>query len=93
MCVPLSPCRPTVETTLKPLSLAQLGCSSFDSEWPCIEGLGADILQSRFEAHWASFYNETDFVEMARFGLNTVRIPLGCASRSLFSASRLTSTY
>ncbi|GAA5850009.1 hypothetical protein JCM9279_004882 [Rhodotorula babjevae] len=54
-----------------------LGCLSFDSEWPCVEALGADVLQSKFEAHWDSFYSEADFVEMVRLGLNTVRIPLG----------------
>ncbi|GAA5902186.1 hypothetical protein JCM8208_002499 [Rhodotorula glutinis] len=65
------------EPWMAPTSWARLGCSSFDSEWPCIEAVGADVLQSKFEAHWSSFYNETDFVEMARLGLNTVRIPLG----------------
>ncbi|GAA5932470.1 hypothetical protein JCM10213_005327 [Rhodosporidiobolus nylandii] len=58
-------------------SWEKLGCSAYDSEWPCIEALGLDTLQPKFEEHWSSFYNETDFTEMARLGLNTVRIPLG----------------
>ncbi|GAA6044344.1 hypothetical protein JCM8097_004580 [Rhodosporidiobolus ruineniae] len=54
-----------------------LGCAAYSSEWPCIEALGLDALQTKFEAHWGGFYNETDFQEMARVGVNTVRIPLG----------------
>ncbi|BGP49638.1 hypothetical protein JCM10450v2_005540 [Rhodotorula kratochvilovae] len=54
-----------------------LGCTGYDSEWPCIEALGVDAVRSKFEEHWGGFYSETDFTEMARLGLNTVRIPLG----------------
>lgn len=68
-----------------------MGCSAYDDEWSCIEALGLDTLQPLFEDHWNSWYNATDFTEMARLGINVVRIPLGCASafgRSLsFSTS------
>ncbi|GAA5888583.1 hypothetical protein JCM6882_009005 [Rhodosporidiobolus microsporus] len=54
-----------------------LGCADYDSEWPCIKALGIDTLQSKFEEHWSSFYTKDDFEEMASYGLNTVRVPLG----------------
>ncbi|GAA5864724.1 hypothetical protein JCM8547_008284 [Rhodosporidiobolus lusitaniae] len=61
-----------------------LGCADYDSEWPCIEALGLDTIQAKFETHWDTFYNATDFTEMARMGLNTVRVPLGCALPSSY---------
>ncbi|GAA5888590.1 hypothetical protein JCM6882_009008 [Rhodosporidiobolus microsporus] len=54
-----------------------MGCSLYDSEWPCIEALGLDTLQSKFEEHWGSFYSKDDFEEMVSYGINTVRVPLG----------------
>ncbi|GAA6016227.1 hypothetical protein JCM10207_000437 [Rhodosporidiobolus poonsookiae] len=58
-------------------SWSKLGCSDYESEWECIEALGLDTLQSKFEEHWSSFYSADDFEEMASYGLNMVRVPLG----------------
>jgi aryl-phospho-beta-D-glucosidase BglC (GH1 family) len=33
--------------------------------------------QSVLEKHWSSFINESDFAELSRHGVNTVRIPVG----------------
>ncbi|KAM0755562.1 glycoside hydrolase [Meredithblackwellia eburnea MCA 4105] len=54
-----------------------MGCSSYKSEWDCVEGLGAEKAQVVFEEHWSSFVSATDFSEMVSYGLNTVRIPIG----------------
>ncbi|GAA6059000.1 hypothetical protein JCM10212_001710 [Sporobolomyces blumeae] len=54
-----------------------MGCQGYDSEWECNEARGMGEMQERWENHWATFYQEEDFNEMQRLGLNTVRIPLG----------------
>ncbi|GAA5932473.1 hypothetical protein JCM10213_005328 [Rhodosporidiobolus nylandii] len=54
-----------------------LGCTGYDDEWTCNEANGLDVMQPRWEKHWSTFYSMRDFNLMKRFGLNTVRIPLG----------------
>ncbi|PBP22472.1 putative Glucan 1,3-beta-glucosidase [Diplocarpon rosae] len=39
--------------------------------------LGKSEASRRLEAHWSSWITEADFSEMASFGLNHVRIPIG----------------
>lgn len=46
-------------------------------EYHYCEQLGKDECKKRLEKHWASWYTEDDFKEMADKGLNMVRIPLG----------------
>lgn len=55
-----------------------MGCSAYKSEWDCFSGLGATKAQAAFENHWSTWIPEADFKTMASYGLNTVRIPLGC---------------
>ncbi|GAA5983917.1 hypothetical protein JCM5350_001790 [Sporobolomyces pararoseus] len=54
-----------------------MGCGAFDSEWECNAAVGMETMQWRWENHWDTFYQEEDFREMKRLGLNTIRIPLG----------------
>lgn len=44
-------------------------------EWTLCETLG-DGCEAVLENHWATFYSEEDFIRMANYGLNTVRIPV-----------------
>lgn len=39
--------------------------------------MGKDEAKRRLEAHWSTFYTENDFGQMAQYGLNMVRIPVG----------------
>ncbi|GAA5858650.1 hypothetical protein JCM1840_006500 [Sporobolomyces johnsonii] len=66
-----------LEPWMAETSWTNLGCSNYDSEWPCNQANGLSSMQSKWENHWNTFYNETDFQEMKRLGLNTVRVPLG----------------
>lgn len=46
-------------------------------EYHYAEQLGKETAGSRLEAHWSSFYTETDFKDIADLGFNLVRIPIG----------------
>ncbi|GAA5827835.1 hypothetical protein JCM5353_005660 [Sporobolomyces roseus] len=54
-----------------------LGCTDFKDEWTCNEANGLDKMQPKWEQHWDTFYTVADFEEMAKLGLNSVRIPIG----------------
>jgi len=46
-------------------------------EYTYCQTLGSSEAKSRLESHWNSWIVEDDFVEMAKIGLNFVRIPIG----------------
>ncbi|QLL35007.1 hypothetical protein HG536_0H03830 [Torulaspora globosa] len=46
-------------------------------EYHFAQALGKEVASSRLEAHWSSFYTETDFQNIANLGFNLVRIPIG----------------
>lgn len=46
-------------------------------EFTFSEKLGSDEASKRLNAHWANFYTEADFAEMASYGLNHIRLPVG----------------
>ncbi|KAG9241515.1 glucan 1,3-beta-glucosidase [Calycina marina] len=46
-------------------------------EYTFTQNLGKDAAQAALKAHWGSWISEADFTEMARFGLNHARIPIG----------------
>ncbi|KAL3425409.1 beta-glucosidase 6 [Phlyctema vagabunda] len=46
-------------------------------EYTLTQFLGRDAAQALLESHWNSFITEADFQEIASFGLNHVRIPVG----------------
>ena len=54
-----------------------MGCGDQDDEWSCVQYLGQDAADAAFATHWATWITQEDILEMASFGLNTVRIPLG----------------
>jgi glucan 1,3-beta-glucosidase len=46
-------------------------------EYTLTAALGKQNAQSRLTQHWSTFITEADFKEIASFGLNHVRIPVG----------------
>jgi glucan 1,3-beta-glucosidase len=46
-------------------------------EYTFTQALGKTAAQQQLEAHWNSWITEADFQEIASFGLNHVRIPIG----------------
>jgi aryl-phospho-beta-D-glucosidase BglC (GH1 family) len=54
-----------------------MGCGSTQSEFDCMIKLGQAAGNKVFQAHWARWITESDFAEMASYGINTVRIPVG----------------
>ena len=46
-------------------------------EYTYTQALGATEASNRLTAHWSSWITEADFEEIASFGLNHVRIPIG----------------
>ncbi|KAJ4347498.1 hypothetical protein N0V95_005372 [Ascochyta clinopodiicola] len=52
------------------------GNSAVD-EWTLTEMLGKDAAKSKLQNHWNSWITQDDFNQMAKAGLNHVRIPIG----------------
>ncbi|EEY20762.1 endo-beta-1,6-glucanase [Verticillium alfalfae VaMs.102] len=68
-----------------------LGCEDSPdrgSEFDCVSKLGQEQADAAFQGHWGSFITESDLDEMKRYGINTIRIPLGYwLDRSLVDSS------
>lgn len=68
-----------------------LGCDDSPdkgSEFDCVSKLGQEKADAAFQGHWGSFITEADLDEMSRYGINTIRIPLGYwLDRSLVDSS------
>ena len=56
-----------------------------ETEYTLCQTLGKTEAKNRLESHWASWIQESDFSEMAGYGINFVRIPLGYWSVSPLS--------
>ncbi|ODQ64453.1 exo-1,3-beta glucanase [Nadsonia fulvescens var. elongata DSM 6958] len=46
-------------------------------EYHYTQALGKEEALARLQTHWQTFYTEQDFIDMAAYGLNHVRIPIG----------------
>ncbi|AOA62628.1 Major exo-1,3-beta-glucanase of the cell wall, involved in cell wall beta-glucan assembly [Komagataella phaffii GS115] len=46
-------------------------------EYRYTERLGKSLALDRLQQHWSTFYDEKDFQDIAAYGLNFVRIPIG----------------
>ncbi len=46
-------------------------------EYTFTQALGRTAAQQQLEVHWNSWITEADFLEIASYGLNHVRIPIG----------------
>ncbi|KAI0156761.1 glycoside hydrolase family 5 protein [Xylariaceae sp. FL1272] len=56
---------------------ASMGCSGYYDEWSCVEALGQDTADAAFQKHWNSWITQSDIEEIASYGLNTIRVPVG----------------
>lgn len=56
---------------------SRMGCDGTNSEFDCVTSLGQANANTSFAGHWDSWIVEDDFANMASYGLNTVRIPVG----------------
>ncbi|KAI1636331.1 glycoside hydrolase family 5 protein [Biscogniauxia mediterranea] len=56
---------------------ASMGCKGFYDEWSCVEALGQQAADAAFDKHWNTWITQDDISEMARYGLNTIRVPVG----------------
>lgn len=54
-----------------------LGCQGQNSEFDCVSSLGQDAANDAFAKHWASWITQDDIAQMASYGLNTIRVPVG----------------
>ncbi|KAF7551354.1 hypothetical protein G7Z17_g5040 [Cylindrodendrum hubeiense] len=66
-----------VERWMAEDSWEDMGCSSYNDEWACVEGIGQTAADKAFKKHWASWTTESDIKQIVSLGLNTVRIPVG----------------
>lgn len=48
------------------------------NEYTFCQNLGYANAQAQLEAHWATFYTEADFQNFVAWGINHIRIPIGC---------------
>ena len=58
-------------------SWEKMGCGDEKSEFDCVSALGQEEANKQFASHWETWITEDEFAEMASYGLNTVRIPMG----------------
>ncbi|KAM6519491.1 hypothetical protein FALCPG4_013122 [Fusarium falciforme] len=56
---------------------ANTGCEGEKSEFDCVMNKGQDSADKAFQEHWKRFITQEDLDEMASYGLNTIRVPLG----------------
>ncbi|KAI1298787.1 glycoside hydrolase family 5 protein [Xylaria venustula] len=56
---------------------ASMGCKGYYDEWSCVEALGQDVADAAWATHWKSWITESDITQIASYGLNTIRVPVG----------------
>ncbi|CAM6128527.1 unnamed protein product [Calypogeia fissa] len=56
---------------------ASMGCGGLNDEFSCVQKLGQTSADAAFQKHWASWITQDDITQIAKAGLNTIRIPLG----------------
>ncbi|KAI0415601.1 glycoside hydrolase family 5 protein [Xylaria grammica] len=56
---------------------ASMGCKGYYDEWSCVEALGQEAADAAWDKHWKSWVTESDITQIASYGLNTIRIPVG----------------
>ncbi len=54
-----------------------MGCAGLESEFDCVMHLGQVGANSAFQNHWNTWITQADIQQMASYGLNTIRIPVG----------------
>jgi len=56
---------------------SNVGCGSTETEFDCTIALGQSTANKNFAKHWNTFITQADLKQMASYGLNTIRIPVG----------------
>ncbi|KAB8299057.1 hypothetical protein EYC80_001182 [Monilinia laxa] len=56
---------------------SSMGCGQYKSEFDCVSGLGQEKANAAFQNHWKTWITAEDISQMASYGLNTIRIPVG----------------
>lgn len=56
---------------------SSMGCGGTNDEWACVKSLGQEDADAAFAKHWQDWINQDDISQIASYGLNTVRIPVG----------------
>lgn len=54
-----------------------MGCGSANDEWSCVEALGQDAADAAWATHWDTWITQDDITQIASYGLNTIRVPVG----------------
>lgn len=62
-----------------------MGCKGYYDEWSCVKALGQKAADAAWDTHWKSWVTESDITQIASYGLNTIRIPVGFGSRRTLS--------
>ena len=66
-----------VEPWMIPIEWNFMGCANYSAENDCVVGLGQKKANANFKKHWDTWVSEKDVKDMASWGLNTIRIPVG----------------
>lgn len=56
---------------------SSMGCGPYASEFDCVSALGQTQANSVFQSHWSTWITQSDITQMASYGINTIRIPVG----------------
>ncbi|OJJ50597.1 hypothetical protein ASPZODRAFT_56556 [Penicilliopsis zonata CBS 506.65] len=54
-----------------------IGCGTQYCETNCVREMGQDAANAAFAIHWDSWITREDIREIASYGLNTIRVPIG----------------
>ena len=54
-----------------------MGCGGTNDEWKCVEAIGQEAADAAFASHWDTWTTEEDIKQIASYGLNTIRVPVG----------------
>ncbi|KAJ5591475.1 glucan endo-1-6-beta-glucosidase B [Penicillium hispanicum] len=55
----------------------KMGCNGTRAEFDCVKSLGQDAANTAFAQHWKTWITEDDIKEIASYGLNSIRVPVG----------------
>jgi aryl-phospho-beta-D-glucosidase BglC (GH1 family) len=66
-----------MERWMVPDAWTSVGCKPYQSEFECVSKIGQSAANTNFANHWGSFITQNDINQMADYGLNTIRIPVG----------------
>ena len=54
-----------------------MGCGGTNDEWKCVEAIGQEAADAAWATHWDTWITKEDIDQIASYGLNTIRVPVG----------------